>query len=162
VQPITRLALTLTVAATALLTPVAHADRYTVYVQTGTADATDPRKADGPGTDARVSIRLHGTQGATLSIPLSTGRVTDFDAGNVDVFTFEAPHVGQVSGIEIGHDNTGIAPDWFLEWVVVTNTTTGTVGYFPYHGWLAGDNLLSTAGLTVTLTAKPQESATSR
>jgi hypothetical protein len=162
VQTITRLALTLTVAATALLSPAAHADRYTVYVQTGTTDATAARKADGPGTDANVSIRMHGIEGATLAIPLTTGRVTDFDAGNIDVFTFEAPRVGQLKGLEIRHDNTGAEPGWFLEWVVVTNTTTGQVGYFPYHGWLMGDNLLSGEGLAVTLTAKTQGSTNAR
>jgi hypothetical protein len=162
VQTITRLALTLTVAATALLTPAAHADRYTVYVQTGTTDATLARKADGPGTDARVSIRLHGMEGGSLAIPLTTGRVTDFDAGNIDAFTFEAPHVGHLKEIEIRHDNTGAEPGWFLERVVVTDMTTGEVGYFPYRGWLMGDNLLSGEGLTVTLTAKTQEGANAR
>lgn len=156
------LALTLTVAAAALLPSVAHADTYTVYVQTGTLDRTNPRTADDPGTKAHVSITMHGTGADWPAIPLSTGRPTDFDAGNVDVFTIEAPRLGKLTSLEVAHDNTGDAPAWFLEWVVIRDETTGQAFYFPHHGWLGGQHLLPGQRLSATLPARAQGGADAR
>jgi PLAT/LH2 domain len=156
VQNIIRLALTFTVATAALLAPIAHADTYTVYVQTGSFDPNTPRQVGDFGTDAQVSLVMHGSEGDTEPIVLSTGRATDFDAGNLDVFTVEAPHVGSLSRLRIGHDDTGPSPDWYLEWVVVRNETTGEAACFQYHGWLGREDLLAKGSCYATLTPSAQ------
>jgi PLAT/LH2 domain len=156
VRKIARLALTLTVAAAALLSSVAHADTYTVYVQTGTLDRTNSRATDDPGTDARVSIAMGGSGAKWPAMPLGTGRATDFDAGNIDVFTIDAPRLGELTSLEISHDNTGASPEWYLEWVVIRDETTGQAFYFPHHGWLGGQAFLPGQRLSATLSARAQ------
>jgi hypothetical protein len=158
VRTIVRLALTLTVAAAALPSFAAPTEHYVAYVQTGTFDPDHSRKkvqADF-GTDAQVSIVLHGSKADTAPIPLSTGRVTDFDAGNVDVFTFETPPLGELKSLRIGHDGTGPAPDWYLDWVVIRNETTGETYYFRYDGWLGRTTALTEVESSTTLSPSVQ------
>jgi PLAT/LH2 domain len=162
VRNIMRLVLTLTVATGALLAPIAHADTYSVYVQTGTFDPNNPRKEGNLGTDAHVEMAMHGTEGDAEPMSLSTGSPTDFDAGNLAVFTFEAPHLGSLKRIRIGHDDTGRNPGWFLEWVVIRNETTGKAFYFPYHSWLGRKGLLANERSYVNLTPSDQPDPKSR
>jgi hypothetical protein len=154
-----RLALTLTVATVSLLAPIAHADTYTVYVQTGSFDQNTPRLVGDFGTDAEVTLVMHGTDGDAEPVVLGTGRATDFDAGNLDVFTVEAPHMGSLKRLRIGHDDTGDAPAWYLEWVIVRNETTGEASYFLHHGWLGRQDLIEKGSTYVTLTPSAQPDA---
>lgn len=41
-----------------------------------------------------------------------------------DVFCVELPDTGELAAVEVGHDNSGPAPGWHLEQVVVVDEGT--------------------------------------
>ncbi|KAF6033953.1 DENND5A [Bugula neritina] len=55
---------------------------------------------------------------------------------NCHDFTFESKNLGELSTVRIGHDNSGMAPKWLVDSVVVRNETTGQVAKFPCGRWL--------------------------
>ena len=54
-----------------------------------------------------------------------------------DEFTVECPALGTLKKLRIGHDNSGVAPGWALEKVIVEDLETNGVYEFPCGGWLA-------------------------
>ena len=63
----------------------------------------------------------------------------NFERGAEDIFFLEFPELGDVVAVEIGHDNSGAAPGWHLEQVVVYDETAGQRFAFPCDRWLAKD-----------------------
>lgn len=57
----------------------------------------------------------------------------------VSKFCLNISFVGQVTAITIRHDNSGASPDWFLDKVVVEDSTQTYT--FPAYRWLADDKL---------------------
>nr|XP_032809632.1 lipoxygenase homology domain-containing protein 1-like [Petromyzon marinus] len=115
---------------------------YTLRVLTG-----DKR---GAGTDARVYAVLHGA-GAGGARPGSSGRLElrggSFERGGTDVFQLEAGRdvASPLARLTVGHDNSGAAPGWFCEKVVVLCPGTGVEQTFPCGRWLdrrEGDGLI--------------------
>ncbi|XP_022094211.1 lipoxygenase homology domain-containing protein 1-like isoform X2 [Acanthaster planci] len=102
----------------------------------------------GAGSDSNVYITLFGMRGTSKKTPLKPQPGADpFERGNSDVFTFKCNNVGPLRKIRIEHDNTGFAPGWFLDRVVVTDLSNPKKGkyYFPCGQWLAkgeGDGLI--------------------
>ena len=96
----------------------------------------------GAGTSANVFIVLHGAGGD------SGERVVDgkFERGATDTVSIVCADLGALSKIRIGHDNKGIAAGWYLDKVIVTDTTTKVQYFFLGGRWLAddeGDKLLA-------------------
>ncbi|XP_059165230.1 lipoxygenase homology domain-containing protein 1-like isoform X3 [Physella acuta] len=98
------------------------------------------------GTDAKVFIQLNGPKGTTGRIVLEEQNSKSFEKGSVDQFTVMGPDVGQVTSIEIGHDNSGIGPGWFLdsvEVVQVQNKLSDKPSFiktrFDLNNWIPGD-----------------------
>lgn len=84
---------------------------YLVTVQTG-----DVKYA---GTDANVFIQICGKDGkATRKIKLDDAR-NNFERGATEQFKLEAPDVGTISHIIVGHDNFGPGAGWFLDEVKI-------------------------------------------
>ncbi|XP_061173091.1 lipoxygenase homology domain-containing protein 1-like [Saccostrea echinata] len=84
---------------------------YMVTVQTG-----DVKYA---GTDANVFIQICGKDGrATRKIKLDDSR-NNFERGAVEQYKVEAPDVGSISHIIVGHDNSGPGAGWFLDEVKI-------------------------------------------
>ena len=54
-----------------------------------------------------------------------------------DEFVLEVPHLGQLHQINIGHDNSGLAPAWYLDKVTVEDMKEGIVYVFMCNSWLA-------------------------
>lgn len=105
---------------------------YVITVTTG--------DVQGAGTDSRVYIILHGGEkGMETSgkIWLETGKFKRgmIDIFNVDVLTMLSP----VTHIDIGHDNKGAAPGWFLDSLTVYCPMVGIEQVFPCKKWLATD-----------------------
>ena len=68
------------------------------------------------GTDASVFITIYGRTGATAKTHLkSVKNKKPFQQGSSDIFKFHSNCVGPLKKVKIEHDNTGIAPGWFLE-----------------------------------------------
>ena len=53
-----------------------------------------------------------------------------------DTFFFEAPDVGELQSLRIGHNGAGPGSAWHLASVTVTNLGSGQGAVFPHHGWL--------------------------
>lgn len=102
---------------------------YHIEVHTG---AVTPRSF--ARTSANVYLTLLGTKATSPELTLeSTG--TTFGQNAVDTFTREVPDLGDITRLCVRHDNTGIAPGWFLEGIVIRNGTRHWT--FPCHRWLA-------------------------
>ena len=59
-----------------------------------------------------------------------------FERASVDSFQVECVDLGEISRIEVGHDNKGLGADWFLDKVVVKNGK-GKQWYFLCGRWLS-------------------------
>jgi len=82
------------------------------------------------GTSAGVYTVLYGGKDGDRSsgkILLSDGK---FERGRTDIFNFDvAEMLSPLSRIEIGHDNKGPGPGWFLDEVSLTDTWTMNVSH---------------------------------
>lgn len=122
------------------LTPTRLLEKYTetdyeIVVVTG-----DKRMA---GTDSNVFVTLFGPRNrSTHRLELKGGNNKDpFETGQTDVFKLtNINYVGPIEKVRVEHDNSGRAPGWFLERVVVTDLKDPKVKYFcPCSRWLSKD-----------------------
>ncbi|XP_073925632.1 lipoxygenase homology domain-containing protein 1 isoform X2 [Castor canadensis] len=104
---------------------------FSVTVKTG-----DKRNA---GTDANVFITLFGTQDDTGMTLLKSSKTNSnkFERDSIEIFTVETLDLGDLWKVRIGHDNTGKAPGWFVDWVEVDAPSLGKCMTFPCGRWLA-------------------------
>lgn len=92
----------------------------------------------GAGTDANVTAVLFGSNKRdTGPIKLETSK-NNFERGQEDIFYTEFPDLGDVVEVEIGHDNSGFAPGWHCEQVVVVDETANQRYAFPCDRCEAG------------------------
>jgi hypothetical protein len=95
------------------------------------------------GTGATAYVVLHGTKGSSIALEMTgngplAGR---FTPGSTVSTTYTLPDLGVLTGLTIGHDNTGLSPDWHVDAVtVVTPTTTHN---FSIDRWIGGRNAAS-------------------
>lgn len=108
--------------------PLERPHRYKVIVYT-----TDIR---GAGTDANVSLRIHGTGGLDSGPLRLESSKNDFERGTESTFFFDLPDLGEVSSIDIGHDGSGLGSAWHLDSVVVRDETTRKEWRFPHDNWI--------------------------
>lgn len=100
----------------------------------------------GAGTDANVSMVIHGTRGDTGPLRLAKGR-DDFVRGARDQFVVEGPDVGEIRTLVIGHDDSGAGASWHLEQVEIrSEKQKNKLVMFPCNEWFDsdhGDGLIS-------------------
>eukprot|EP00232_Nephroselmis_pyriformis_P000020 CAMPEP_0182904224 /NCGR_PEP_ID=MMETSP0034_2-20130328/31943_1 /TAXON_ID=156128 /ORGANISM="Nephroselmis pyriformis, Strain CCMP717" /LENGTH=161 /DNA_ID=CAMNT_0025039337 /DNA_START=10 /DNA_END=491 /DNA_ORIENTATION=- len=90
----------------------------------------------GAGTDANVTINIHGSKGGTGPLKLTSSK-DNFERGNSDTFFLDSvPDYGTANTIDIGHDGSGFGAGWHLASVEVTNLASGEVTTFPCNRWL--------------------------
>uniref|UniRef100_A0A3Q3FTN1 Lipoxygenase homology PLAT domains 1b n=1 Tax=Labrus bergylta TaxID=56723 RepID=A0A3Q3FTN1_9LABR len=89
----------------------------------------------GSGTDADVFINIFGELGDTGERRLDNDK-NNFEKGSEDKFTIEAPNLGKVRKITIGHNNKGSSAGWF---VIVDDMGNKIVYEFPINRWFALD-----------------------
>lgn len=80
----------------------------------------------GAGTNANVFMTLYGKTGTTKKIHLKNNTKSSFQSGSTDTFHFKSNCVGPMMKLRIEHDNTGLAPGWYLErvsWKVSVHLT---------------------------------------
>ncbi|XP_062236812.1 lipoxygenase homology domain-containing protein 1 [Platichthys flesus] len=92
----------------------------------------------GSGTDADVFINIFGEFGDTGERRLDNDK-NNFEKATEDKFTMEAPNLGKVRKITIGHNNKGNSAGWFLEKVSVDDLGNKIVYEFPVNRWFALD-----------------------
>jgi len=89
----------------------------------------------GAGTDANVWMTLIGVQGKLEKVKLDNDS-NNFETGKVDVFKAECLDLGDLKQVIIGHDNSGLGPDWLLDKVYVADHDTGQRWVFPCNKWI--------------------------
>uniref|UniRef100_A0A3Q2WL46 Lipoxygenase homology PLAT domains 1b n=1 Tax=Haplochromis burtoni TaxID=8153 RepID=A0A3Q2WL46_HAPBU len=92
----------------------------------------------GSGTDADVFINIFGEFGDTER-RLDNDK-NNFEKGTEDKFTIEAPNLGKIRKITIGHNNKGSSAGWFVEKQVIVDDLGNKLVYeFPISRWFAID-----------------------
>ncbi|XP_069807967.1 polycystin-1-like [Dendropsophus ebraccatus] len=104
--------------------------RYWVLVKTGWRR--------GAGTTAHVGICLYGVNKSGARHLHSRGSLT---TGGLDMFQVETDYnLGEIWKIRVWHDNTGLDPSWFLQYVAVWDKQTDFLYFFVVNDWLSVDN----------------------
>lgn len=89
------------------------------------------------GTDANVFVILHNGKKKTDSgkVWLSEGK---FKRGMSQIFHINLQAMlSPLTSLEIGHDNSGAAPGWFCDQVMVYSPNTGIEQVFPCNKWFS-------------------------
>ncbi|XP_032531612.1 lipoxygenase homology domain-containing protein 1 [Chiroxiphia lanceolata] len=105
-------------------------NKYVVRVFTG--------EVSGSGTDADVFINIFGEKGDTGVRRLDNDK-DNFEKGAEDKFTLDAPNLGKLRKINIGHNNKGGSAGWFLAKVIIEDIGNKCVYQFPVGRWFALD-----------------------
>ncbi|XP_067431501.1 lipoxygenase homology domain-containing protein 1-like [Thunnus thynnus] len=92
----------------------------------------------GSGTDADVFLNIFGENGDTGERRLDSDK-DNFERGSEDKFTIEAPNLGRLKKITIGHNNRGSSAGWFLDKVVIDDMGNKEVYEFSVFRWFAMD-----------------------
>ncbi|XP_048065057.1 lipoxygenase homology domain-containing protein 1 isoform X2 [Megalobrama amblycephala] len=92
----------------------------------------------GSGTDADVFLNIFGENGDTGERRLDNDK-NNFERGTEDKFTIEAPNLGRIRKITIGHNNRGSSAGWFVEKVILDDLGNKAVYEFPINRWFAID-----------------------
>nr|XP_019595266.1 PREDICTED: lipoxygenase homology domain-containing protein 1 isoform X5 [Rhinolophus sinicus] len=107
---------------------VPRGNRYEIKVYTG--------DILGAGTDADVFINIFGEYGDTGERKLDSDK-KNFEKAAEDNFTLDAPDLGQLMKITIGHNNKGPSPGWFLNKIFIDDIANKRKYDFPLNRWLA-------------------------
>ena len=78
-------------------------------------------------SSANVWMHLVGSHGETDYLQIPRGVIH---------FSFWAKNLGHITSLRIGHDNSGLTPNWMVENVVVKNEFTGHCYRFSCGRWL--------------------------
>uniref|UniRef100_A0A8C7GXA2 Lipoxygenase homology PLAT domains 1 n=1 Tax=Oncorhynchus kisutch TaxID=8019 RepID=A0A8C7GXA2_ONCKI len=89
----------------------------------------------GSGTDADVFINIFGEFGDTGERRLDNKK-DNFEKATEDKFTLEAPHLGKIRKITLGHNNKGSSAGWF---VLLDDMGNKSLYEFPINRWFAID-----------------------
>jgi len=99
------------------------------------------------GTDATVFVTLYNAEGKSTGKLILDGSETNddpFERNKVDDFTVGGPWIGDIVKATIGHDDTGLGPDWHCERFSVEAPEQEKVFNFTVNRWFSSrrdDNL---------------------
>lgn len=92
------------------------------------------------GTSAEVCMILHGKETSSGVIEFSCDYDESrkpFSRGNTDSFLFAVNQpLGNLIKIQVGHDNSGEDPSWFLNEISITDIQANYRWRFPCYRWL--------------------------
>ncbi|TRZ03142.1 hypothetical protein DNTS_014536 [Danionella cerebrum] len=92
----------------------------------------------GSGTDADVFLNIFGEHGDTGERRLDNDK-NNFERATEDKFTIDAPNLGKIRKITIGHNNRGSSAGWFVDKVIVDDLGNKSIYEFPISRWFALD-----------------------
>ena len=94
----------------------------------------------GAATSASVYVILYGGKDGNQTSGKIWLHGGSFKRARTDVFNVEvAELLGRLSRIDIGHDNAGVGPGWYLDQVLVDCPSAGIEQVFCCDKWLALD-----------------------
>ncbi|XP_071500737.1 lipoxygenase homology domain-containing protein 1-like [Diadema antillarum] len=93
------------------------------------------------GTEANIFITIMGAKKkkTTGKLPLQLVGKKSLEPSSVETFSVEAPDVGDVHKVEIGHDGVTPQEGWYLEQVEIDTPTLGKHYLLPCQRWLSRD-----------------------
>ncbi|XP_062409544.1 lipoxygenase homology domain-containing protein 1-like [Sardina pilchardus] len=95
----------------------------------------------GSGTDADVFLNIFGAKGDTGDRRLDSKDKDNFERAAEDKFILEAPNLGRIQKITIGHNNKGGSAGWCLDKVVIDDIGNKEVYEFPFdNAWFSLDD----------------------
>ncbi|XP_065828991.1 uncharacterized protein [Oscarella lobularis] len=94
------------------------------------------------GTTAKIFVNIYGEAGNSGPRELSRKNESYFQRNQVDIFTVSSSSLGKIKGIKVWHDNSGDAPDWFLEKIVLREGGNNSIADFLFEcrKWLKSDS----------------------
>ncbi len=95
----------------------------------------------GAGTDADVSIKLFGSKLSSKEITLNS-KFAQFEKGKSDCFFLKTEDLGNLEKIQIWHNNKLIAPNWFLNNVIIEAEKKSW--FFPINKWITKNKKVTT------------------
>jgi len=108
-----------------------------------TSDLHSGKSAE--GTDASVYVELIGNNDEvseriwlTKEKSISKNRNL-FEPGNCDEFLIRTTKLNRLGKLKIGHDNSGFASGWYLNYVEIISKSDGQKYNFPCSRWLSKD-----------------------
>lgn len=122
--------------------------KYKIYIYTGEADRA--------GTDANVTLTLHGKNRTLTKKNIDDSNDNDdFEAGNTNsIIVSSATDLGDITKVTIGHDNTKKNSGWYLDGVKVINLNSRKEWNFPAYRWLAKDEADGQCKITINAGAE--------
>ncbi|XP_028413717.1 uncharacterized protein LOC114536572 [Dendronephthya gigantea] len=109
-----------------------HRGNYHYLITTATGSR------QGAGTTARVVFTMTGDENETLPVWLHDRERPCFERGQTNSFVVSYPHgVGDLSYIQMWHDNSGSSPSWYLSRLTIKDLQTGVTWRMVCENWLA-------------------------
>ncbi|CAH8570297.1 unnamed protein product [Schistosoma margrebowiei] len=106
---------------------------YEVIVKTG-----DRKYA---GTDSHVYLTLFGINSESKEYHLANSKThsNKFEQNHEDIFNLNAIGLGSLKKVRVRHTNTGIAPGWFLDYILIRESIQQKKleYFFPCYQWLS-------------------------
>ncbi|XP_076139289.1 lipoxygenase homology domain-containing protein 1-like [Alosa pseudoharengus] len=95
----------------------------------------------GSGTDADVFLNIFGAKGDLGDRRLDSKDKDNFERAAEDKFIVEAPNLGRIQKITIGHNNKGGSAGWCCDKVVIDDIGNKEVYEFPFdNAWFSLDD----------------------
>ncbi|HNR66147.1 MAG TPA: PLAT/LH2 domain-containing protein, partial [Atribacterota bacterium] len=112
--------------------------RYRIQIKTGNEDLS--------GTDAKISIKLFGSEGTSSwydvyskpspPLDITIRHLGTFEKGDTDNIYVNSSDLGEINKIQIKHDNTGPGPGWLISEILVEDLVTHATWHARPNTWL--------------------------
>lgn len=112
--------------------------RYRIQIKTGNEDLS--------GTDAKISIKLFGSEGTSSwydvyskpspPLDITIRHLGTFEKGDTDNIYVNSSDLGEINKIQIKHDNTGPGPGWLISEILVEDLMTHATWHARPNTWL--------------------------
>lgn len=87
------------------------------------------------GTDANVTFTLAGSLGSA-SVTVDTSLTARMERGQTNYVTLSAPNLGTLQSVTVQRDDSGNAPDWFLNFVDVQSYRYQAAAHGRFYRWI--------------------------
>jgi hypothetical protein len=85
-----------------------------------------------------MDIEIYGEKGKSGVRQLDNSE-NNFERKQTDTFSLDCMDLGELKKIRIGHDGSGFGAGWFLDKVIIENTSNNEKWFFNCNRWLAAD-----------------------
>ncbi|HKV24493.1 MAG TPA: PLAT/LH2 domain-containing protein [Candidatus Acidoferrum sp.] len=87
------------------------------------------------GTDAKITFTLTGSQGSA-SVTVDSSLPKRMETGDLNFVTLQTSDLGSLQSITVQRDNSGNAPDWFLDHISVKSARFGASARAAFNRWI--------------------------